>query len=71
MAFIRQELVRMPDTQGVSTWSALHAWLAAVVTTKRPRCVWPMPRDVRLSLPDAPRIQENRWAVQAAQADLC
>jgi DNA polymerase-3 subunit epsilon len=41
----------------VSTWDALHDWLAqpAQPTTGRRR-VWPMPRDLRLSLPDAPGI---------------
>jgi DNA polymerase-3 subunit epsilon len=41
----------------VSTWDALHDWLAAPVEPTRPRRrVWPMPRDVRLSLPDAPGV---------------
>jgi DNA polymerase III subunit epsilon len=56
-AFVWQELVRLLETKGVSTWSALHDWLAAPV--ERTRCrrrVWPMPRDVRLSLPRAPGI---------------
>src|SRR5262245_678204 len=56
-AFVWQELVRLLDTKGVSTWSALHDWLAAPV--ERTRCrtrVWPMPRDLRLSLPHAPGI---------------
>ena len=55
--FIWRELVHLLGAEGVSTWSALHEWLAApVVPTKRPRRVWPMPRDVRLSLPDAPGV---------------
>jgi DNA polymerase-3 subunit epsilon len=56
-AFVWQELVRLLETKGVSTWSALHDWLGAPV--ERTRCrtrVWPMPRDVRLSLPHAPGI---------------
>ncbi len=56
-AFVWQELVRLLETKGVSTWSALHDWLAAPV--ERTRCrrrAWPMPRDVRLSLPHAPGI---------------
>ena len=56
-AFVWQELVRLLETKGVSTWSALHDWLAAPV--ERTRCrrrVWPMPRDMRLSLPNAPGI---------------
>ena len=56
-AFVWQELVRLLETKGVSTWSALHDWLAAPVEPIRSRRrVWPMPRDVRLSLPDAPGI---------------
>lgn len=56
-AFVWQELVRLLEAKGVSTWSALHDWLAAPV--ERTRCrtrVWPMPRDLRLSLPHAPGI---------------
>jgi DNA polymerase III epsilon subunit-like protein len=56
-AFVWQELVRLLETNGVFTWSALHDWLAAPVEPIRPRRrVWPMPRDVRLSLPHAPGI---------------
>ena len=56
-AFVWQELVRLLEMHGVSTWGALHGWLAAPVkATRYRRRVWPMPRDVRLSLPDAPGI---------------
>ena len=56
-AFVWRELVHLLDANGVSTWSALHEWLAAPVgSTKRLRRDWPMPRDVRLSIPDAPGI---------------
>jgi DNA polymerase-3 subunit epsilon len=56
-AFVWQELVRLLETKGVSTWSALHDWLAVPVEpTRSRRRVWPMPRDVRLSLPHAPGI---------------
>jgi DNA polymerase-3 subunit epsilon len=56
-AFVWQELVRLLETKGVSTWGALHDWLAAPVEpTRSRRRVWPMPRDVRLSLPPAPGI---------------
>jgi DNA polymerase-3 subunit epsilon len=56
-AFIWQELVRLLETKGVSTWNALHDWLAAPVEpTRCRRRIWPMPRDVRLSLPHAPGI---------------
>ena len=56
-AFVWQELVRLLETKGVSTWGALHEWLAAPMEPIRSRRrVWPMPRDVRLSLPRAPGI---------------
>jgi DNA polymerase-3 subunit epsilon len=56
-AFVWQELVRLLEAKGVSTWDALHDWLAAPVEpTRTRRRVWPMPRELRLSLPDAPGI---------------
>jgi DNA polymerase-3 subunit epsilon len=56
-AFVWQELVRLLEQEGVSTWGGLHAWLAATAmgTTGRRRA-WPMPRDVRLSVPHASGI---------------
>ena len=56
-AFVWRELIRVLEMQGVSTWGALHDWLArpAKPTTGRRR-VWPMPRDVRLSVPHVPGI---------------
>jgi DNA polymerase-3 subunit epsilon len=56
-AYVWRELVRLLDAEGVSTWTALHDWLAAPAeTTKRRRRIWPMPRHARLSLPDAPGV---------------
>ena len=56
-AFVWQELVRLLGTKGVSTWDALHEWLAAPMGPGRSRRrEWPMPRDLRLSLPHAPGI---------------
>jgi DNA polymerase-3 subunit epsilon len=56
-AFVWHELVGLLERQGVSTWGALHDWLAGPATPMRGRRrVWPMPRDVRLSLPTAPGI---------------
>jgi DNA polymerase-3 subunit epsilon len=56
-AFVWQELIRVLETKGMSTWSALREWLAAPVEPIRcRRRVWPMPRDVRLSVPHAPGI---------------
>jgi DNA polymerase-3 subunit epsilon len=56
-AFIWRELVRLLESERVSTWNDLRRWLASPVRPpKRPRRSWPMPRDVRLSLPDAPGV---------------
>ena len=56
-AFVWHELVGLLDRHGVSTWGALHDWLAGPATPiTRQRRIWPMPRDVRLSLPTAPGI---------------
>jgi DNA polymerase III subunit epsilon len=56
-AFVWRELVRLLEDQGISTWSALQEWLAVNrAPRKQSRRVWPMPRDVRLSMPDAPGI---------------
>src|SRR5262245_35144503 len=56
-AFVWQELVRPLGKKGVATWSPLHDWRAAPVEPSRSRRrVWPIPRDVRLSLPHAPGI---------------
>src|ERR671913_2526960 len=56
-AFVWRELVPLLETNGVSTWSALHEWLAVPVEpTRSRRRVWPMPRNVRLSMPHAPGI---------------
>jgi DNA polymerase-3 subunit epsilon len=56
-AFVWHELVGLLDTHGVSTWGALHDWLAAPATPmRRRRRIWPMPRNVRLALPTAPGI---------------
>jgi DNA polymerase III subunit epsilon len=56
-AFVWRELVRLLRDEGISTWSVLREWLADnPVTKRRGRRVWPMPRHVRLSLPDAPGV---------------
>jgi DNA polymerase-3 subunit epsilon len=56
-AFIWRKLVPMLEGEGISTWRTLLAWLAAPVdSTMRRRRVWPMPRAVRLSLPEAPGV---------------
>jgi DNA polymerase III subunit epsilon len=49
--------VRLLRDEGISTWSVLQEWLADNrATRQRRRRVWPMPRNVRLSLPDAPGV---------------
>jgi hypothetical protein len=56
-AFVWQELVRLLGGEGIFTWSALQEFLAANRPARvRRRRAWPMPRDVRLSLPAAPGI---------------
>ena len=56
-AFLWQELVHRLEDEGVATWDALHEWLATPVDSrKRPRRVWPMPREMRLSLPKSPGV---------------
>jgi DNA polymerase-3 subunit epsilon len=56
-AFVWQALVSLLERQGVSTWGALHDWLAGPATPINcRRRIWPMPRDVRLSVPTAPGI---------------
>jgi DNA polymerase III subunit epsilon len=56
-AFVWLELVRLLEKKGVSTWGALHDWLAGTATpTTGRRRVWPIPRDVRLSVPHASGI---------------
>ena len=56
-AFLWQELVHRLEDEGVATWGALREWLATPVDSrKRPRRVWPMPRELRLSLPKSPGV---------------
>lgn len=70
-AFVWRELVRLLEAQGVTTWDALRDWLAtpgapAIRPGQQRRRVWPMPRDVRLAVPDAPglyRLQRTDGSV--------
>ena len=53
--FVWRELVQLLDVEGVASWESLRDWLRAPAGRRRNR-VWPLPRDVRLSLPDAPGV---------------
>ena len=56
-AFVWRELVRLLEDEGIQTWNALQDWLATNrATRQRRRRLWPMPRNVRLALPDAPGV---------------
>jgi DNA polymerase-3 subunit epsilon len=56
-AFLWHELAHRLEDEGVATWGALRDWLATPVDSrKRPRRVWPMPREMRLSLPRSPGV---------------
>jgi DNA polymerase-3 subunit epsilon len=56
-AFLWGELVHRLEEEGVETWSALRQWLATPADSrKRPRRVWPMPRETRLALPKSPGV---------------
>ncbi len=58
--FVWRELVVLLEAQGITTWDDLRDWLAAPLPKMRPgqrrRRGWPMPREVRLSTPDAPGL---------------
>lgn len=65
-----QELVNRLEGEGVATWVALREWLARPVDTrKRARRVWPMPRELRLSLPAAGAPVAVRFGSAPALAD--
>jgi len=56
-AFVWRELVRLLGDEGIATWSGLQEWLSDHrATRQRRRRVWPMPRTMRLSLPDLPGV---------------
>lgn len=55
--FVWQEVAHRLEDEGVATWGALREWLATPVDSrKRSRRVWPMPRELRLSLPKSPGV---------------
>lgn len=56
-AFVWRELVTLLAAQGIDTWSGLQHWLMAPFRPARhARRRWPMPRDWRLGVPDAPGV---------------
>jgi len=56
-AFVWRELMRLLRDKGISSWSLLQEWLADNgAPRQRRQRVWPMPREVRLALPDAPGV---------------
>jgi DNA polymerase-3 subunit epsilon len=56
-SFVWQQLAALLDERGVRSWSDLRAWLAEPVDRRaRARRGWPMPRELRLALPDRPGI---------------
>jgi DNA polymerase-3 subunit epsilon len=56
-AFVWHHLASLLDARGVRSWADLRAWLAQpVVRPRRAKREWPMPRELRLALPDRPGI---------------
>ena len=56
-AFVWQHLAALLDERGVRSWPELRAWLAEPADRRvRARRGWPMPRAVRLALPDRPGV---------------
>lgn len=56
-AFVWRHLAQLLDARGVRSWADLRAWLAQPVDRpRRAKRVWPMPRELRLALPDRPGI---------------
>jgi DNA polymerase-3 subunit epsilon len=59
-AFVWTHLVALLEERGVRTWPELRAWLAApalpAASPRRTKRGWPMPREVRLAVPDRPGL---------------
>jgi len=56
-AFVWSHLVAALEEQGVRTWPELHAWLGRPASPRRHvKRGWPMPRELRLGLPDRPGV---------------
>jgi DNA polymerase III subunit epsilon len=56
-SFVWQQLAALLDQRGVQSWADLRAWLAEPMSRRaRAKRGWPMPRELRLALPDRPGI---------------
>ena len=55
-AFIWRELLPLLQEEGIATWHALREWLATPAAPIMRRRVWPVARDLRLSVPEAPGV---------------
>jgi DNA polymerase-3 subunit epsilon len=56
-SFVWRELVALLADEGIWTWNALRWWLATPRrATARARKAWPMPRHLRLAVPNAPGV---------------
>lgn len=56
-SLVWRHLAALLDERGVRSWSDLRAWLAEPVGRRaRAKRGWPMPRELRLALPDRPGI---------------
>jgi DNA polymerase-3 subunit epsilon len=57
-SFVWQHLAALLDERGVRSWPDLRAWLAEPVSRRRGHAKrgWPMPRELRLGLPDRPGV---------------
>jgi DNA polymerase-3 subunit epsilon len=56
-SFVWQHVAALLDERGVQSWPDLRAWLAEPVRRRTlARRGWPMPRELRLALPDRPGI---------------
>ncbi len=56
-AYVWRAMLPLLEARGVCTWAALRAWLCRPPERRaRSRYGWPMPRELRLSTPDAPGL---------------
>lgn len=56
-AFVWEHLAPLLEARGVRAWAELRAWLDEPVSrSPRAKRGWPMPRELRLALPDRPGV---------------